>query len=613
MTVIVKQPFTHPSPLRELCGRYAGGKLSREDFLIARTQLLDQLAGTDASDEDVAVITAPLRATARTESGDIMAALDADTTAPQRSNKRSSRIATDNVRPALNTGITDKPSPSSFQQPEQAESGSLKKSRLIGIAAVAIIGIAILGAGVYFFMPQYFLATGADKNAASASLAVSQPADIAAGSTAGDDTSFGIALHRFESAPFNSASVDVLLHQWQSLDENQKLSARSTPAFMTFKRDLISRRDSLLALSQPNNTNADAIALLAKIAEVMALTDVQKGLADQTDLSPAPTAAKVERASTDKADASATVGAAINPRPTEKSIDKNAASPAPITNSQIPHNAVSATPINKQPVLEQKTDSAAHLSAPSTINRNGGGCSADQLNSRKRACHDVLKSGGDAPELVVIASGAFMMGGDGPDQSARHQVEVKAFAIGRNEITVAEYAKFCQSENITCPKSEWGDGYPVVDISWQDANNYLHWLSVQTGVHYRLPTEAEWEYVARAGTNTSFPWPGEDSEKPTPSEVIYNTTKPVDSAENYKSINPNPWKIFHMQGNVREWVQDSWSVHGDSAAAKSDAQYVVRGGDYRDTRLEQLNAAARLGLPATSHDKYTGFRVARDL
>ena len=125
---------------------------------------------------------------------------------------------------------------------------------------------------------------------------------------------------------------------------------------------------------------------------------------------------------------------------------------------------------------------------------------------------DSLADGGSGPEMVWIPAGSFRMGdiqgGGDSDEKPVHRVSVGKFAMGKFEVTFAEYDKFAQATGRKKPNDRgWGRGNrPVINVSWNDATAYAKWLSNQTGKTYRLPTEAEWEYAARAGTETKYWW-----------------------------------------------------------------------------------------------------------
>jgi formylglycine-generating enzyme required for sulfatase activity len=162
----------------------------------------------------------------------------------------------------------------------------------------------------------------------------------------------------------------------------------------------------------------------------------------------------------------------------------------------------------------------------------------------------------------------------------------------------------------------------VINVSWDDAKAYVAWLSEKTGKVYRLLSEAEREYVTRAGTTTPFWWGssissdqanyvGDFSYDGGPKGEWRNRTVPVDSFEQ------NPWGLYQVHGNVWEWTEDCY--HGDYKGAPADGSpwgdcdyRVLRGGSW-DIAPQDLRAAARFGLPPYIRSGSTGFRVGRTL
>jgi formylglycine-generating enzyme required for sulfatase activity/serine/threonine protein kinase len=263
---------------------------------------------------------------------------------------------------------------------------------------------------------------------------------------------------------------------------------------------------------------------------------------------------------------------------------------------------------------------------------------SDPPSNSNRVFRDELSDGGQGPEMVLIPAGTFRMGSpvDEPGRlqdEAQRQVEiVKPFAIGRYEVTFAEYARFVSATEHRQPEDEgWGRGKrPVINVTWQDAMAYSEWLAAQTGEKYRLPTEAEWEYAARAGMTTSRYW-GEDPHQgcayANGADLVgqaafagwtvmncsdgYTHTAPVGSFQ------PNKFGLFDMLGNVLEWTCSDYEEPYREAVlrcAEKDltSHIVARGGSWSD-QPRGIRVADRHKAMRDSYDYFIGFRVARDL
>jgi formylglycine-generating enzyme required for sulfatase activity len=261
--------------------------------------------------------------------------------------------------------------------------------------------------------------------------------------------------------------------------------------------------------------------------------------------------------------------------------------------------------------------------------------------------HDVFKDCVNCPEMVVVPAGEFMMGSPEDEQERlsyegpRHPVKISSpFAVGRYAVTFDEWDACaatgrCEAPSLSRAYDEgWGRGRrPVINVSWNDAKAYVSWLSTKTGLNYRLLSEAEREYVTRAGTTTPFWWGRSIS----PDQAQYNSlsaygggktrariankTLPVDS------FAPNPWGLYQVHGNILEWVEDCW--HENYVGAPSDGTAwvtgdcrfrVLRGGDWW-LLAWHLRSAARFysepdccAIAERDSDKAAdGFRVARAL
>ncbi len=240
----------------------------------------------------------------------------------------------------------------------------------------------------------------------------------------------------------------------------------------------------------------------------------------------------------------------------------------------------------------------------------------------------------DCPEMVVVPAGSFRMGclsNDSDcddDEFPVHDVRIpQPFALGKFEVTFAEWDA-CVSAG-GCDGYEPDDGgyhrgrvrdaTPVINVSWDDAQAYVTWLSEATDATYRLPSEAEWEYAARAGTITKYPWgdemsPGSANCDPDDCNDEWRNTSPVGS------FPANPFGLHDMHGNVWEWVEDCWNdsyagAPSDSSARLSGdcSQSVRRGGSWLNGP-GGLRSSTRGGSASGQRDADgRGFRVARTL
>ena len=236
------------------------------------------------------------------------------------------------------------------------------------------------------------------------------------------------------------------------------------------------------------------------------------------------------------------------------------------------------------------------------------------------------------PEMVVIPAGRFRMGdldgGGDRDERPVHDVTIATpFAVGKYEVTFAEWDACVTAGGCTHRPGDagWGRGKrPVINVSWDDAQEYVQWLSREVvGKPYRLLSEAEWEYVARAGTKTVYWWGGDSWLDDSPSD--YANHRGTDGADRWVSTAPvgsfkaNPFGVFDTAGNVLEWVEDcqNYSYRGapnDGSAWESGDCYfrMLRGGALVYDP-EDLRSAERYGSTHGDRSYYIGFRLARTL
>ena len=241
------------------------------------------------------------------------------------------------------------------------------------------------------------------------------------------------------------------------------------------------------------------------------------------------------------------------------------------------------------------------------------------------AFHDPLSIGGFGPDMISLPAGQFQMGdinrqGDDNEKPVITVNVQKPFALSRHEVTFEQYDRFAEATQRKRPNDNgWGRGQlPVVNVSWNDANNYANWLREQTGQPYRLPSEAEWEYAARAGTSSAYWWGNELSSQKAVCDgcgTLWDGEKPAPVG----SLLANPWGFNDLNGNVDEWVQDCYT---DTLASypKDGQAYLQAGCEYRAMRGGSwfdigrvVRSASRYRHPPTSTRNTWGFRVALDL
>jgi formylglycine-generating enzyme required for sulfatase activity len=204
------------------------------------------------------------------------------------------------------------------------------------------------------------------------------------------------------------------------------------------------------------------------------------------------------------------------------------------------------------------------------------------------------------------------------EQPAR-EVVLKAFAIGRFETTFDEYARFARARGRPLPDDAgFGRGNrPVINVSWEDAQAYVRWLSLETSQHYRLPSEAEWEYAARGGSKTRYWW-GFAPKTRQAICFVCGTRWDNRSTAPVGSLAANAFGLYDTSGNVMEWVQDCFHRNYDGAPRdgspwlKGDcSQRMVRGGAFNKP-VSSARSTARFQLPVDARFNMLGFRVVRD-
>ena len=291
------------------------------------------------------------------------------------------------------------------------------------------------------------------------------------------------------------------------------------------------------------------------------------------------------------------------------------------------------------PLVE--ADETAEFRVSATDDRGGVGAAAIRVlvtdaenggnggEDGEFAVGETFRDCDECPEMVVVPAGSFMMGApvSEPDSLSRerpvHEVTIaEPFAVGVYEATFEEWDA-CVADG-GCgghrPNDQgWGRGdRPAMLVNWGDAQSYVEWLSRRTGESYRLPSESEWEYVARAGTRTAYSW-GD--------AVGVNLANCYGCGSSWDNVSPapvgsfdaNPWGLHDVHGNVWEWVQDCWNADYEGAPSDGSAwlsgtcsERVLRSGSW-DYVPSSLRAANRIKIPTGIRDVDFGLRVVRTL
>jgi formylglycine-generating enzyme required for sulfatase activity len=278
---------------------------------------------------------------------------------------------------------------------------------------------------------------------------------------------------------------------------------------------------------------------------------------------------------------------------------------------------------------------------------------------------------GQSPTMLVVPTGKYMMGapdneqGRNDSQTPQHEVTLsKGFAFSQTDVTVGQFREFVRAsgykpDSVTIggasvydestgvmrddSGASWesdyaghraGNNLPVVNISWNDANAYVQWLSKRTGKQYRLPSEAEFEYALRGGSTTRYWWG-----TGTPKSKVENLTGSLDRSPSGRrwshafqgysdgywgpapvmTFAPNAFGLFDIDGNVSEWTADCWHdnyvrapVDGSAWVNPGCSSHVIRGGSWGSSP-EQVNSAYRQGAEASVRSGRVGFRILREL
>jgi formylglycine-generating enzyme required for sulfatase activity len=237
-----------------------------------------------------------------------------------------------------------------------------------------------------------------------------------------------------------------------------------------------------------------------------------------------------------------------------------------------------------------------------------------------RTFRDKLNSGGRAPEMVQLPAGTFWMGVPSTqphgDERPQFEVTLESFSIGKYEVTVEEYRVFANTTGRKIPEGSEQANHPVINVTWEDANAYTDWLSKESGAQYRLPSEREWEYAAKAGTVTTYPWGDALGSN-------HANCNGCGSQWDGQQIAPvgsfaaNAFGLHDMIGNVLEWTRTCYRPSYEGAPASGQdweggncAQRMVRSSGF-NTYPKETRVTKRKFLTPKSYSNNLGFRVTR--
>jgi formylglycine-generating enzyme required for sulfatase activity len=228
------------------------------------------------------------------------------------------------------------------------------------------------------------------------------------------------------------------------------------------------------------------------------------------------------------------------------------------------------------------------------------------------------------PKMIKIAGGSFQMGSDKGESNEKpvHTVNIKSFSISQSEITFTHWDACVDAGACTYkPHDEgWGRGNrPVINVSYKDiTSEFIPWLNNATGNSYRLPSEAEWEYAARAGRTSRYSWGYTINCSQARYGYLSGECKKRQNTDRVKSFIANPFSLHDMHGNVWEWTQDCWNDNYSTAPNNGKAwlkgdcsQRVLRGGSWL-SRPDALRSAYRFRNSTTVRNNDLGFRLAQD-
>ncbi|HEX3844552.1 MAG TPA: SUMF1/EgtB/PvdO family nonheme iron enzyme [Steroidobacteraceae bacterium] len=580
--------------LRALARDHLEGRSSRETYRRSRAQLLDGLL-------------APAAGASPDATQPRMAAQVSEATQP--------RAATPRATPQRSEPA---------QAPQPPPSGDRVR---VGRVTAYVALVLLLTLAVGFFVWRHY-------SHGAASAAANAP--VSAGQT---DPLRALLEPLLQNPDWSDARLVALNQALLEAGQSRLDAARNTDWFDAFVASVRSRLLQQQALAgTPLTPDNSPLAALAVSLGIDLAVPVQPAASAAHLKAGPPAEVSQKSAERTKRPAGVTSGGALPPGKPRSSLSpaqaSASASPSPASPEEggaqetgpVQAKPIRAAPVQAQAAGAQGNPGSAIAPTPSQSvpaktpgSHEHPACSAALSQARLNYCQDFLASGAAGPLLAVIPAGSFMMGNrEWPAEGPAHRVTLSyGFAMSVYEVSQSEFQLYCRTAGKACPPQPWERGDdPVVNVSWRDAQDYAQWLSQATHQRYRLATEAEWEYAARAGAEGLYP--SGDSLSPTDACFSVGTTLTAPAPRSMR-FNANAWHLMHMVGNAREWVADDWSAtlsgepaDGSARAGGDSGIKVVRGGCYADPAIK-LRLTTREPLPADTRDRCTGIRLVRQI
>ena len=286
-----------------------------------------------------------------------------------------------------------------------------------------------------------------------------------------------------------------------------------------------------------------------------------------------------------------------------------------------PSPAPAITPATRQPqpapavapIPQQAAPASAPTPAPSVAPAPAPSVATTTQQSAQPAAPPA--SGLHEPEMTTIRGGSFTMGSnDDVTEKPTHQVTIKPYAISRYPISVREW-NACAAAKACAFVASGKDDAPVTNVSWTDAKQYVAWLADATRKPYRLPSEAEWEYAARGGTQTKYWW-GDQLQSGMANCKNCNDVALAEQPIKVGSFKPNPFGLYDMGGGVDQWAEDCWHKNYHGAPADGSAwlesecgSHVIRSGSWRND-AQYVRPSNRDSYDTNVRYPTHGFRIA---